>query len=57
MPTFIAKDYLVKDGKVVSPGQEIELNEEQAAGLEDKVKPAPVPESTTKNEDRNPSSQ
>ncbi|MCP3027694.1 hypothetical protein [Halobacillus sp. A5] len=40
MPTYKANDYLVKDGKVVSPGQEIEITEEQAAKLGDKVKDA-----------------
>ncbi|MFG6147561.1 hypothetical protein [Halobacillus sp. B23F22_1] len=48
MPTFIANDYLVKDGKVVSPGHEIEITEEQAAKLEDKVKAAPAATPTTK---------
>ncbi|GGF22963.1 hypothetical protein GCM10010954_22230 [Halobacillus andaensis] len=51
MPTFIANDYLVKDGKVVSPGHEIEITEEQAAKLEDKVKDGPVPSSTVKKEE------
>ncbi|WP_431803420.1 hypothetical protein [Halobacillus andaensis] len=46
MPTYIANDYLVKDGEVVSPGHEIEITEEQAARLEDKVKAAPVTSST-----------
>ncbi|WP_159462134.1 hypothetical protein [Halobacillus sp. Marseille-P3879] len=46
MPIYIANDYLVKDGKVVSPGHEIEITEEQAERLEDKVKTAPVTSST-----------
>ncbi|MFC7319270.1 hypothetical protein [Halobacillus campisalis] len=51
MPTFIANDYLVKDGKVVSPGHEIEITEEQATKLEDKVKDASHSFYTTKEED------
>ncbi|GGF36145.1 hypothetical protein GCM10010954_38910 [Halobacillus andaensis] len=56
MPTFIANDYLVKDGKVVSPGHEIEISEEQAVKLEDKVKASPIPSPTTKREDGNDAS-
>ncbi|MCP3032885.1 hypothetical protein LF817_16285 [Halobacillus sp. A1] len=51
MPTFIANDYLVKDGKVVSPGHEIEITEEQATRLEDKVKTASNPFYTTNKEE------
>ncbi|MCP3026608.1 hypothetical protein [Halobacillus sp. A5] len=51
MPTFIANNYLVKDGKVVSPGREIEITEEQAARLGDKVKDAPSSSSNTEGDD------
>ena len=37
MPTYIAKKYLVQNGKVVQTGGEIELTEEQAKKLGEKV--------------------
>lgn len=41
MPKYTANAYLVKSGKIVKPGEEIELTKEQAARLGDKLKDAP----------------
>ncbi|MFB1100907.1 hypothetical protein [Terribacillus sp. JSM ZJ617] len=45
MPTYEANAYLVKGGKTIEPGQEVELTEEQAIRLGDKLKNAPGKES------------
>lgn len=47
MPKYIAKSYLVHNGSIVQTGQEVELTEEQAERLEDKVSPS---QETTLNE-------
>lgn len=45
MPEFEANVYLTKDGKIVAPGEKVELTEEQAIRLGDKLKNAPGKES------------
>lgn len=40
MPNYIANGYLVHEGKVVQTGNEVELTDEQAHRLGDKVTPA-----------------
>jgi hypothetical protein len=45
MPTYEASAYLTKGGKVIAPGEEVELTAEQAARLGDKLKNAPGKES------------
>jgi hypothetical protein len=39
MPKYIANAYLVHQGKIVQTGNEVELTEEQAKRLGDKVEP------------------
>lgn len=41
MPNYTANAYLIKDGKIVKPDEEIELTKEQAARLGDKLQDAP----------------
>lgn len=43
MPKFIANAYLVQNGKVIQTGNEIELTEEQAKRLGDKVEAVEPP--------------
>ncbi|MGG4288368.1 Rho termination factor N-terminal domain-containing protein [Priestia megaterium] len=39
MPEYIAKAYLLHNGKVIEPEKTLELTEEQAENLSDKVEP------------------
>ncbi|MFC7063800.1 hypothetical protein [Halobacillus seohaensis] len=50
MPKYIADAYLLKEGKVVQPGNEIELTEQQAKKLRNKLKAGTVLKSNEEKE-------